>query len=161
MQNECSHERTFWCNNYRWHRRVSNGLALALLLVLTGCLPDPQRIQAEQLLDRLVAARVALAETPPRMGASCDDVAEVKSRLMGEPGMKRIQAAWPALRDSADALEAVCGQAQLLAVPAAGTDSAALAAARARWQDGVSRQLALACDNLRAAATGLGREAPC
>ena len=151
----------FECKNLRWHKAVSTVLlASVLLVVVTGCLVDPQRTQAGQLLDRLSSARAALMQTPPPTGFPCDDVADVKSRLMGEPGLVDVRPAWPALRAAADALEAVCGQAVLLAVPV-GDTSAALVTGRARWQDGLQRQLDLACDNLRSAAAALGRATPC
>jgi hypothetical protein len=173
----------FECNNFFWHKCVSAAIrcwqwrapsvwrrpvaarfvsvSVALLVVFSsGCLIDPQRTEAGQLLDRLVSSRGALLETPPQTGFPCDDVADVKSRLMGEPGLVDVRPAWPALLAAADALEAACGQAVLLAVPV--TDgSAALVAGRARWQQGMAHDLSVACDNLQSAATALGRTTSC
>ena len=132
-----------------------------LLLALGGgCLPDPQRVQSASLLERLGAARAALAETPPRLGSTCDDVGDVESRLRFEPGLVDVHPAWPALRASADALLAVCGQASLLDQPATG-DTSGLSLARTRWQQGVHRELTLSCGYMRQAAAALGRTSPC
>jgi hypothetical protein len=53
----------------------------------------------------------------------------------------------------------VCGQDALLLAPS--TISSVVASARVRWQQGVQREMGVACDHLRAAATTLGVEAPC
>jgi hypothetical protein len=166
MQNGCSHERAFWSIFLR-ATIASRTLLLvsvaASLLVGSACLPliNPQQREADQLLDRLAAARAGLAERPPRLGATCDDVADVKSRLLGEPGLLATQPA-PVLLTAADALQAVCGQATLLAVPIdADWLTPAVTAARARWQGGLTRQLTVACDSMRQAAVQLGRAAPC
>ena len=131
------------------------------LLVGSACLVDPQQREASQLLDRLTAARAGLSESPPVLGATCDDVADVKSRLLGEPGLLATPPA-PVLLNAADALQAVCGQATLLAVPIDATWlTPAVTAARTRWQGGLTRQLGLACDSMRQAAVQLGQAAPC
>jgi len=135
-------------------------LALALLLVLgSGCLPDPHQIQLRQLLDNLVQARIALSEEPPRIDEACDTIGDVESRLLGEPGLSESKPAWPALHDAADALLAVCGQQRLLEQPFEPT--AAMLVARARWQAGVTTGLSGSCARLRDAAQALGRAMPC
>jgi hypothetical protein len=53
----------------------------------------------------------------------------------------------------------VCGQSALLAQPSTG--SAAVVQARGRWQAGMQRDMALACDHLRQAAAALKRDATC
>jgi hypothetical protein len=131
-----------------------------LLLISAACVANPQRIQMEQLLQQLGAARAALAEVPPRTGSTCDAVGDVESRLLGEPGLVDVKPAWSSLHDGAVALLAVCGQASLLEQPA-GSDSAAWYAARARWQAGLERELGVACDHLEAAADALQQPAPC
>jgi hypothetical protein len=111
------------------------------------------------LLDQLTSARMLLAEQPPRFSDACDVVGTVTTRLYGEPGLADVRPAWPQLRDAADALNAACGQATLLAEPSTG--SPAMHAARLRWQQGNQREMGVACDHLRAAAVALGRGAPC
>lgn len=136
------------------------GLLLLMLGLLgAGCLPDPQRLELGGLFDRLLVARSALGQSPPRTDATCDDVADVKSHLAGEPGLEHEQPAWSALRASTDALQAVCGQATLLEQPYMPT--ATLSAARARWQAALERELGVACDHLRQAADALGRGTAC
>jgi hypothetical protein len=83
----------------------------------------------------------------------------VQTRLFGEPGLVDVQPGWTQLRDAADALQAVCGQTALLAQPS--TDSPAIVQARVRWQAGIQREMALACDHLRHAAAALDRASPC
>ncbi len=86
-------------------------------------------------------------------------VGDVQTRLYGEPGLTNVQPAWSRLRQAADALQTVCGQAALLALPSSG--SSAVEAARQRWQDGMQRDLSLSCEHLRAAAAALDRASPC
>jgi hypothetical protein len=129
-------------------------------LVSSACVPNPQRVQMAQLLDRLGTSRAALAQVPPRTGSTCDEVGDVESRLLGEPGLVDVSPAWSSLHDGALALLAVCGQASLLEQPA-GSDSAAWYTARERWQSGLVHELGLACDHLRTAASALERPAPC
>jgi hypothetical protein len=156
-QNECSDERVFGCKHSARHKCITP-LVLALLLV-TGCLPDPQRVQSAGLLEQLVVARAMFGEQPPRLEPACNAVGDVQSRLYGEPGLADVRPAWPELRAAAEALQAVCGQNTLLGQPS--NDSLALIAARQRWQQGIQRELGVACDHLRAAAVALSRAAPC
>jgi hypothetical protein len=142
--------------------RGTKALHLALLLgVLLGsaCLPDAQQMQMRRLLDGLVDAHGALSEQPPRIDAGCDTVGDVASRLSGEPGLVDVRPAWPALNAAAEALQAVCGQERLLEQPFEPT--AAMLAARARWQQGVTHELAAACEHLNEAGRALGRPEPC
>jgi hypothetical protein len=131
--------------------------AMALTLAV-ACLPDPQRGQATDLLDRLTVVRAKLQSFPPPPEA-CNDVGDVETRLYGEPGLTELRPAWSELADAAHALQAVCGQDALLLQPVTG--SLALEAARERWRAGQQRELRVACDYLRAAAMALGRDAPC
>ena len=135
------------------------GVLAASVILLSGCLPDPQRLQLQQRLAQLAVARLGLQQSPPQTTSNCDQVADVKSHLAGEPGLVNEQPAWSELRASVDALQAVCGQAVLLEQPAA--DSAVLVAARARWQQGIQRELLIACEHLRRAAAALGNATPC
>lgn len=134
-------------------------LAAAVLVLAAGCLPDPHRLQSVALLDQLDVARSMLSEQPPRLDQACNMVGDVQTRLYGEPGLVDVRPAWPRLRDAAEALQAVCGQGSLLAQPS--TDSPAIRVARQRWQQGIQREMGLACDHLRAAAAALERGAPC
>jgi hypothetical protein len=152
-----SHEHLFWRKNSLWHRCVSMSL-LALVVVTAGCLPNPQRDQAGQLLDQLTSARQQLTQPPPPAEA-CQAVGDVETRLYGEPGLVGVQPAWTHLAEAAHALHAVCGQGTLLAQPS--LDSVAVEAARQRWQQGIQRELGVACDHLRAAATSLDRSLAC
>jgi hypothetical protein len=129
------------------------------LLLAAGCLPDPQRLQLEQRLGQLAAARAGLQQSPPQTTSNCDEVADIKSHLAGEPGLYGEQPAWSELRAAVDALQAVCGQAVLVEQPA--PESAVLTAARARWQQGIQRELGLACEHMRQAAAALGSAPPC
>jgi hypothetical protein len=138
------------------HRGVTI-LCLALLLS-AACLANPQRTQSVDLLNRLAAARTQLQQNPPPAQA-CTDVGDVETRLYGEPGLVEMQPTWSQLANAAHALHAVCGQTALLAQPISG--SPALEAARADWLSGIQRELDVACDHLRAAATSLERAAPC
>jgi hypothetical protein len=131
-------------------------VAAALLLVLSACLPDPQRMQSERLLDQLVEARVALLSQPPDQ--PCAMVGDVETRLTGEPGLIDVPA-WQALHNAAEALLAACGQSRLLAQPV--ESSTAVLSARARWQQGLSTNLGTACRELNTAAAALGRSQPC
>ena len=153
-QNRCSRG-----NNFATQTRLGLVLCAMLCGLIAGCLAEPRRVELAQLLERLVVARAALSATPPRTESICDDVGDVGSRLEGEPGLVDVRLVWPALRASADALEAVCGQAVLLQQPS--TESAAMLAARQRWQRGIGRELLIACERMREAATELGRSAPC
>ncbi|MBV9579588.1 MAG: hypothetical protein JO057_13450 [Chloroflexi bacterium] len=119
---------------------------------------NPQRVQTADLLDRLATARGQLATFPPPPQA-CNALGDIETRLYGEPGLTDIQPAWSELADAAHALQSVCGQDSLLRQPVTG--SATLDAARQRWSAGTQREMAVACDHLRAAATALGRDAPC
>jgi hypothetical protein len=156
-QNACSSERMFGCKGVGRHRFVTPFLVLVLLL--TGCLAEPQRVQSAGLLEQLVMARAMFGEQPPRTDAACDVVGDVQTRLYGEPGLSEVRPAWPALRSAAEALQAVCGQSTLLGQP--GNNSLALTQARQRWQQGVQREIGVACDYLRVAAVALSRATPC
>jgi hypothetical protein len=139
--------------------RMKHAIGVLALLLLTACLPDPQRTQMSRLLDQLVGARAALGEQPPRVDTACDTIGEVESRLWGEPGLVDVKPAWPALHAAADALLAACGQSRLLQQPFEPT--AAMVAARERWQAGVARQLGVACRYLGEAGQALGRGQAC
>jgi hypothetical protein len=156
-QNECSDERVFGCKCARRHKLVTP--LLLAFLVLTACAPDPARMQSAALLDQLVTARVMFGEQPPRVEKACNVVGEVQNRLYGEPGLSNIRPAWPALRAGAQALQTVCGENTLLGQPS--TDSQILLLARQRWEQGIQRELGVACDHLRTAAAALARAAPC
>jgi len=133
--------------------------ALALVWLTAGCLPDSQRVQMGALFDQLVSARTLLGEQPPRAEQACTTVGDVHTRLTGEPGLVDVRPAWPALRDATQALQAVCGQNIMLGQPS--TDSAASTQARQRWQQGIQREISVACDHLRKAAAALDRAQPC
>jgi hypothetical protein len=109
-------------------------------------------------LSQLASAQAMMSTSPPRLDG-CNLVGEAQNRLFGEPGLFEIQPAWSDLRDAADALQAVCGQAILLAQTVTG--SLAVEQARSRWQNGVVRESEVACDHLRAAAVALRDDAPC
>lgn len=148
----------FGCKNYGRHRRVTIGAFVLALFLLSGCLPNPQQAQTRDLLDQLSQAR-GMVEQEATVGDGCRDVGDVETRLYGEPGLSDVQPAWSHLADAAHALQAVCGQMTLLE-PVEST-SPALAAAQARWQQGIQREMGVACDQLRAAADALHREASC
>lgn len=133
-------------------------LVIALAVSSASCLPDPHRVQAQELFDRLGQARLAFTN-PNTFEDACNAVGEVQTRLVGEPGLAEGGPGYPALRDAAAALQAVCGQGTLVREATAQTDASA--AARARWTTGMQRELDLACEYLRAAAGDLGRQAPC
>lgn len=137
---------------------VALTLVLALAVLSASCLPDPHRLQAQELLDRLGQARVAFTN-PDTFEDACNVVGEVQTRLVGEPGLAEHGPGYPALRDAAAALQAVCGQGTL--VREATAQTGASAAARARWTAGIQRELDVACQQLRGAAGDLGRRAPC
>jgi hypothetical protein len=167
MTNACSVERVFCCKVRPRHRRITTRLTTRLavavawvlvVLLASGCLADPQRVQTVDLLDRLTHARGELATFPPPKDA-CNEIGDVETRLYGEPGLTEVEPAWSELADAAHALQAVCGQDILLVQPVTG--SSALEAARARWSAGQQRELGVACDHLRAAASALSRDAPC
>jgi hypothetical protein len=132
---------------------------VGVLALATSCLADPHRAQSVDLLEHLTAARGIVADQPSRADEACNMVGDVQTRLFGEPGLVDVQPAWSQLRDAAGALQAVCGQTALLAQPS--TESPAMVQARARWQAGIQREMALACDHLRQAAVALGRGSPC
>lgn len=155
--NACSDERVFECKRGRHYKHITPLLLVALLL--TGCLPEPQRVQSALLLDQLVMARAMFGEQPPRVTDGCNTVGDVQTRLFGEPGLAEVRPAWPALRDAADALQSICGRDTLLAQPTNG--SMALTQARQRWAQGVARESGVACDYLRTAAAALARPSPC
>ncbi|MBV9326333.1 MAG: hypothetical protein JO352_21420 [Chloroflexi bacterium] len=166
MTNVCSVEHPFWRKARGRHRPVTLTRAptfviagvIGLAWLIAGCLADPQRVQSADLLDRLTAARGELADFPPPADA-CNALGDVETRLYGEPGLTEVQPAWGELADAAHALQSVCGQDALLTQPIDG--SSALEAARDRWRAGKQREMSVACDHLRAAATALGRDAPC
>jgi hypothetical protein len=133
--------------------------ALAAMLLVAGCLPDPQRVQTIALFDQLVSARATLSGQPPQAEPACTAVGDVQTRLIGEPGLVDIRPAWSALRDAAEALQAVCGQTTMLGQPS--TNSPASTLAQDRWQQGIQREIGVACDHLRQAALGLDRPMPC
>jgi hypothetical protein len=153
-----SHERLFERNNFPRHSRITM-VVIGLTLVLVGCLPDPRLAEARELLDQLASARGMLAEQPPRVQEGCGLIGTTATRLYGEPGLADVMQAWPELRDATNALGAVCGQDMLLAEPSTGSPYAV--AGRERWQQGIQREMAVACDHLRGAAAALGRGAPC
>ncbi len=159
MANACSHERTFYRTYVRRHSRVTLLLCGVFAgIVASGCLADPRHTQTVELLDRLSSVRVQLQQNPPPAEA-CTTVGDIETRLYGEPGLVEVQPTWSRLADAAHALQAVCGQSALLAQPISG--SPALEAARARWLQGVQRELSVSCDDLRAAASSLNRDSPC
>jgi hypothetical protein len=131
-------------------------VVVALIPFAAGCLQSPQRVQSVELLDQLVDAREKFGQQQQQ---ACDVVGNVQTRLYGEPGLTNVQPAWANLRDAADALQAVCGQSTLLAQ--AFNDSPATRQARQRWQQGIQREVGIACDHLRNAAAALDRAAPC
>ncbi len=139
--------------------RMNRKVLILAVLLLTACLPDPQRTQMARLLDQLIEARTALREQPPRIDAACDTVGEVENRLWGEPGLVDVKPAWPAMRSAADALLAVCGTNRLLQQPFEPT--AAMLEARQRWQVGAVTQLDVACRSLTEAGQALGRGQVC
>jgi hypothetical protein len=157
--NACSVEQAFVCKARPRHKAVTSLALTAAVALLAGCLADPQKLQSLDLLDRLTSARVMLAERQPSADKACTMVGDVQTRLYGEPGLVEVQPAWTALRDAASALNAVCGQSTLLALPS--NDSPVLVQARARWQQGIQREMGVACDHLREAAAALRRPAPC
>src|SRR5712692_9787297 len=132
---------------------------LTLVWLSVACLPDPQRVQSVALFDQLVSARTMLGDQPPRADQACTTVGDVHTRLTGEPGLVDVRPAWPALRAATQALQAVCGQNTMLGQPS--TDSVAITQARQRWQQGIQREIGVACDHLREAAVALDRAQPC
>jgi hypothetical protein len=131
---------------------------VSLTLLSTACLPDAQRTQSTQLLERLTQARSAFTAQQDADDA-CTSVGDVQTRLFGEPGLVEVRPAWAALRDAAWALQSACGQTTALAQttsPAASSE-----AARARWQQGIQRELSVACDHLRDAADALTKPRSC
>jgi len=141
-------------------RRQTFLLTIVTLVWLTAaCLPDPQRLQSAALLDQLVSARATLSTQAAPVEAACTTVGDVQTRLNGEPGLVDVRPAWRALHAAAEALQAVCGQSTLLSQPPTG--SLALKQARERWQQGIQREIGVACDHLRAASIALDRSQPC
>ncbi len=161
-QNACSDEHLFERKARSCHKRITRVLALTLATLVAlnaGCLADPQRLQSVALLDQLISVRVTLSTQPIQPEPACTRVGDVQTRLTGEPGLAEVRPAWPALHAAAEALQAACGQNALLSQ--ADTGSAALMHARERWQQGMQREIGVACDHLRAAATALDRAQPC
>jgi|SRR5947209_9018357 len=135
-------------------------LGLVLLVLLTGCLSDPARVQAAGLLDQLVQAHAAL-QTAAAAGAAgdasatCDTIGGVDTRLTGEPSLVDLRPTWPDLRAATDDLLAACGQVRLLEAPA--LDTPVVREAHVRWSDGAQRSLGAACEDLQSAAASLGK----
>ena len=133
-----------------------------IFLLLAACQTPPVQppTTPEVVLGRVnkPIVRAKLGEFPPPPEA-CNDVGDVETRLYGEPGLTELRPAWSELAEAAHALQAVCGQDALLLQPATG--SLAVESARERWRAGQQREMGVACDHLRAAATALGRDAPC
>src|ERR1700704_1791642 len=70
-----------------------SSLVVSLALVVTACLPDPQRGQSITLLNQLVAARTMLAAQPSvAPDQACTTVGDVQTRLTGEPGLVNVSA---------------------------------------------------------------------
>jgi hypothetical protein len=140
---------------------------LALSLVVCGalgssaCLADPQRTQSTLLFGRLVDARQRFltSSTEESVDEACVIVGDVQTRLVGEPGLTNHPTTYTPLRQAGEALQAVCGQSTVLVLATADTDASNQA--RQRWQAGIQRELGLACDYLRAAATVLDQPTPC
>jgi len=132
---------------------------MLLVAASAACLPDPQHAQTVDLLDQLASARTMLGQEPPQLDPACTMLGDVQTRLYGEPGLVDVEPAWTQLRDASNALQAVCGQASLLTQPS--TDSPSMQAARTRWQQGIEREMGVACDYLRQAASALSRATPC
>ena len=137
--------------------KLLSRLSCSLVLLLTGCLPDPARGQAARLLDQLVQAHAALRQAVD-VSATCDLVGGVDTRLTGEPSLVDLRPTWPALRAATDDLLAACGQLRLLETPS--PDTPAVRQARARWQYGAQHQLTQACTELKSAASSLGLSPP-
>lgn len=135
-------------------------IAMAVVcLGATACLSDPGHAELGQIFDQLTSTRSMLAESPPRVSDGCTLLGTASTRLYGEPGLADIQPAWTELQNTAYALQAVCGQSMLLAQPSTG--STFIVAARARWQQGIEREMGVACDHLRSAAAALNRASAC
>jgi hypothetical protein len=134
-------------------------LVLVLLGLATACLPEPQRLQSVTLLDQLTTARAMFGQQPVNADLACNIVGDVQTRLYGEPGLAELRPAWQALGQAAEALQAVCGQHNLL--EQASTNSPTELQARQRWQAGMQREIGIACDHLREAASALDRPTPC
>ena len=170
-QNACSDEHLFERKATRQHKHITRSqtsevrsqtlllVIVTLLWLAAGCLPDPQRVQSVTLFDQLVSAHATLRAQPIQPEPACTTVGDVQTRLTGEPGLVDVRPAWPALHQAAQALQAVCGQNIMLSQPS--TDSAAIAQARQRWQQGIQREVVVACDHLRVAAAALDRSTPC
>lgn len=158
MTNVCSEEHPFWRKAGNRHSGITTVCLIALVLLTSGCLADPQRVQTVDLLDRLTSAHGMLGDFPAPPEA-CNAVGDIETRLYGEPGLTEVRPAWSELTAAANALQAVCGQNALLLQDVTG--SAALESARDRWREGSQREMGVACDHLRAAASALGRPAPC
>jgi hypothetical protein len=133
-------------------------LSFLFVVLLAGCLPDPARGQAARLLDELIQAHGALSAASGDVSPTCDLIGGVDTRLTGEPGLVDLRPTWPALRNATDDLLAACGQLRLLATP--GLDTAAVRAARQRWQQGAQHELAQACQELQSAAASLNHPRP-
>src|SRR5207248_636466 len=110
--------------------------------------------------EQLVTARATLSQGyASEADTACTNVGDVQTRLTGEPGLVDVRPAWPALHQAAQALQAVCGQTTMLGQPS--TDSVAAKQAQQRWQQGIQREISVACDHLRQAAAALDRAQPC
>jgi hypothetical protein len=132
-------------------------LLLAAVLFGTGCLPDARRLQMARLFDQLADAGAELRQG--RSDPACQTVGDVNTRLIGEPGLTELRDTWPHMRDATQALLAVCGQLRLLQQPF--DDTAAMLAARDRWQAGVERELGVACERLKLAGRSVDRVVDC
>jgi hypothetical protein len=145
------------CNNFAGTNAYRVLIALALVVLCAACLADPRRTQMTRLFDQLVEAQVSLREG--RTEPACGNVGDVATKLSGEPGLVELRDVWPSLRAATDALQAVCGQATLLAQPFDATP--AMLQARERWQAGRERELRVACDELKRASAELERRVGC
>lgn len=130
-----------------------------MLGLVSGCAPDPQRVQSVELLGQLVGAHEMFSARPPEARAACDAVGDVQTRLNYEPGLTSVRPAWTELSEAAGALQAVCGHSTMLALPA--IDSPAVAVADERWEQSYQQENDVACEHLRAAAVALDRPDPC
>jgi hypothetical protein len=145
------------CNNFADTKPYQALFAVMLLVMCTACLPDPRRMQMARLFDQLVEAHTTLRVG--QLDPACGNVGDVATKLSGEPGLVELRDVWPSLRAATDALQAVCGQARLLAQPFDSTPT--MLQARERWQSGLNHELRVACDELKRAAVALERPAGC
>jgi hypothetical protein len=157
--NLCSVEHTFARKPAWRHIRITVLFALAICVLSAGCVAGFHRSEMRDLFDQLSTAQRNLSQPSANSAESCAAVGGILSTLYGEPGLADIQPAWTRLRDAANALKAACSQLALLGQPT--TDSPTIQAARARWQQGQQREVAVACQYLRETAPTLGRDSPC